>query len=256
MIALKHKIYTKFYFGGVKLKHKNSKLLITTLVIFFALTSIFYANAKYSSATAKYKFHMNEGEPKIILIDPGHGGIDGGAVSKSGIQEKDINLKISLKLREKLINSGYKVVMTREEDKGLYENDGRIRKKKIEDLNNRCRIKENSKCDMFISIHLNAFPESKYYGAQVWYSRNKDSQKLANLVQGNLKEHLDSSNNRREKPALDSYKVLRSNDDMPSVLIECGFLSNIVEEEKLKNDEYQSKIAESIANSIKSYYKQ
>ena len=97
---------------------------------------------------------------------------------------------------------GYKVVMTREEDKGLYEDEGRIRKKKIEDLNNRCKIKENSKCDMFISIHLNAFPESKYYGAQVWYSRNKDSQKLANIIQGNLKEYLDSSNNRQEKPAL------------------------------------------------------
>ena len=86
------------------MKYKNRKLLITTLVIFLGLTSVFYANVKYSLATAKNKFHINESEAKIILIDPGHGGIDGGAVSKSGIMEKDINLKISLKLREKLIN--------------------------------------------------------------------------------------------------------------------------------------------------------
>jgi N-acetylmuramoyl-L-alanine amidase len=146
--------------------------------------------------------------------------------------------------------------MTREEDIGLYKDDGRIRKKKIEDLSNRCKMKKDFNCDMFISIHLNIFPESKYYGAQVWYSRNKDSQRFANIIQGNFKKDLDSSNNRQEKPALDSYKVLRCNDDMPSVIIECGFLSNINEEEKLKNGEYQSKIVDSIEKSINSYYKQ
>lgn len=218
------------------------------------LTSVFYANIKFSASVVKNKIHNNNGKDKVILVDPGHGGIDGGAVSKSGIMEKDINLRIGLKLRDKLINEGYKVIMTREEDKGLYEDEGRIRKKKIEDLNNRCKIKDESNCDMFISIHLNAFPESKYYGAQVWYSRNRDSQKLARIIQENLKNDLDSSNNRKEKAALDSYKVLRNNDDMPSVLVECGFLSNVVEEQKLSNEEYQSKIAESITKSIKSYY--
>lgn len=218
------------------------------------LTSVFYANIKFSASVVKNKIHSNNGTDKVILVDPGHGGIDGGAVSKSGIMEKDINLRIGLKLRDKLINEGYKVIMTREEDKGLYEDEGRIRKKKIEDLNNRCKIKDESNCDMFISIHLNAFPESKYYGAQVWYSRNRDSQKLARIIQENLKNDLDSSNNRKEKAALDSYKVLRNNDDMPSVLVECGFLSNALEEQKLSNEEYQSKIAESITKSIKSYY--
>jgi N-acetylmuramoyl-L-alanine amidase CwlD len=226
------------------------------LVIFLGLTSVFYANVKFSMTAAKNEFPINDSKSKIILIDPGHGGIDGGAVSKSGIMEKDINLKISLNLRDKLIKEGFKVIMTREEDKGLYEDQGRIRKKKIEDLNNRCKIKNESKCDMFVSIHLNAFPESKYYGAQVWYSRNRYSQKLAKIIQDNLRNDLDASNNRKEKPALDSYKVLRNNDDMPSVLVECGFLSNILEEEKLKDDEYQSKIADSIVKSIKSYYNQ
>lgn len=236
--------------------YKNRKLITIILVIFLGIVSVFYANIKFSTSAAKNKFHNNDSKYKVILVDPGHGGVDGGAVSKSGIMEKDINLKISLKLRDKLTKEGYKVIMTREEDKGLYEDEGRIRKKKIEDLNNRCKIKEQSNCDMFISIHLNAFPESKYYGAQVWYSRNRDSQKLARIIQENFKNDLDSSNNRNEKSALDSYKVLRVNDDMPSVLVECGFLSNTIEEEKLNSDEYQSKIADCITKSIKSYYSQ
>lgn len=236
--------------------YKNRKLITIILVIFLGMVSVFYANIKFSTPAAKNKFHNNDSKYKVILLDPGHGGVDGGAVSKSGIMEKDINLKISLKLRDKLTKEGYKVLMTREEDKGLYEDEGRIRKKKIEDLNNRCKIKEQSNCDMFISIHLNAFPESKYYGAQVWYSRNRDSQKLARIIQENFKNDLDSSNNRHEKSALDSYKVLRVNDDMPSVLVECGFLSNAIEEEKLNSDEYQSKIADCITKSIKSYYNQ
>lgn len=246
----------KFCFGGIQLNYKNRKLVISSLVIFIALTSIFYANIRYSMPTVKRDTHINNSKVRTILIDPGHGGIDGGAVAKSGIMEKDINLKIGLKLKERLIEEGYKVVMTREEDKGLYKDEGRIRKKKIEDLENRCKIKKDSNCDMFISIHLNAFPESKYHGAQVWYSKNVDSRKLARIVQENLKKDLDSSNNRMEKAALDSYKILRSNDDMPSVLIECGFLSNIDEEERLKSDEYQNKIANAVTKSVKLYYQQ
>ncbi|MBC2579620.1 N-acetylmuramoyl-L-alanine amidase CwlD [Clostridium sp. DJ247] len=235
---------------------KNTKLLIVVCVIFFSLASIFYANVKYSIFALGNKISLSETKDILILLDPGHGGIDGGAVSPSGIMEKDINLKISLKVRDKLQKEGYKVMLTREEDKGLYTDEGKIRKKKIEDLNNRSKMKKESSCNMFISIHLNMFPESKYYGAQVWYSRNKDSEKLAKIVQQNLKADLDMSNNRQEKPALDSYKVLRVNDEMPSVLVECGFLSNPMEEGKLKSDEYQDKIADSIVKSVKAYYSQ
>lgn len=238
------------------MNYRNRKLILITLVIFLGMTSVLYANIKYSTPTTKNKFHfINSEEDRVILIDPGHGGVDGGASGiKSGILEKDINLKISTKLRDKLEKQGYKVVMTREDDRGLYEDEGRIRKKKLEDLNNRVKIKKDSNCDMFISIHLNAFPETKYYGAQVWYSRNKDSQRLARIVQENFKKDLDINNNRQEKPALDSYKVLRVNDDMPSILIECGFLSNPGEEQKLTTDEYQNIIAESIVKSLNTYY--
>ncbi len=233
---------------------KNKKLPVVLLVILVGLTSIFYANAKYSMTVSDFKVNISDKKDLTILIDPGHGGIDGGASSNSSTMEKDINLKIGLKLKDKLKNQGYKVTMTREEDKGLYEDNGKIRKKKIEDLNNRCKIKKESNCNMFISIHLNMFPESKYYGAQVWYSRNIESEKLAKITQQNFIVGLDPNNKRQEKPALDSYKVLRCNDTMPSILVECGFLSNPVEEQKLKSDEYQEKISQCLIKSINDYY--
>ncbi|WPC41723.1 N-acetylmuramoyl-L-alanine amidase CwlD [Clostridium sp. JS66] len=236
------------------MKFKNKKLILVSFIILLSLTSIFYADAKYSMPMFHLNTSTNDKENIIILIDPGHGGIDGGATSKSGILEKDINLKIGLKLKSELEKQKYKAIMTREEDKGLYENSGRIRKKKIEDLNNRCKIKKDSKCNMFISIHLNMFPESQYYGAQVWYSKNVESEKLAKITQENLKRDLDTTNNRKEKPALDSYKVLRSNDSMPSIIVECGFLSNPREAEKLNTDEYQSKIVTSLVKSVNDYY--
>ncbi|GAA0716210.1 N-acetylmuramoyl-L-alanine amidase CwlD [Clostridium malenominatum] len=225
---------------------KNKKLIIVTLLIIF--TIMFAYNMK-----AQTKI-VNKDE-KIILIDPGHGGIDGGAVSPNGTIEKDINLIISLKLREELQARGYTVIMTREEDKGLNGEKGTIREKKIEDLNNRCKMKKESNCSMFISIHLNMFPQSKYYGAQVWYSSNKNSEKLASLIQSNFKIHLDQSNNRVEKPAKNDYKVLRGEDDIPSVIIECGFLSNFEEEKRLKQEDYQRKIARIISDSVEEYYK-
>ncbi|WP_425514384.1 N-acetylmuramoyl-L-alanine amidase CwlD [Clostridium mobile] len=193
-------------------------------------------------------------EEHIILIDPGHGGIDGGAVSPNGTIEKDINLSISLMLKEELQKRGYKVIMTREEDKGLNGEKGTVRERKIEDLNNRCKMKKESNCSMFISIHLNMFPQSKYYGAQVWYSSNDNSKKLASLIQSNFKKHLDETNNRMEKPANNDYKILRGVDEVPSVIVECGFLSNYEEEKKLKDSNYQLKIAQIIANSVNEYH--
>ena len=202
-----------------------------------------YANKQFS-----------EKNEKLILIDPGHGGIDGGAESKNGTVEKNINLKVSLKLKDLLKKQGFNVKMTREEDKGLYSDSGRIRKKKLEDLNNRCKMKEDSKCDMFISIHMNMFPEKKYYGPQVWYSDCKNSMDLAHLLQEGLKKDLNDDSERIEKPALDLYKILRCNNNIPSVIVECGFLSNEKEEAKLNSDKYQGKIAESLCKSIKMYY--
>ncbi|WP_115642499.1 N-acetylmuramoyl-L-alanine amidase CwlD [Clostridium putrefaciens] len=201
-----------------------------------------------------YKVEAVESKNKIILIDPGHGGIDGGAVSKSGVLEKDINLSISKMLKESLEKEGYEVHITREEDKGLHEDKGTIREKKNQDLNNRCLMKDKIKCDMFLSIHLNMFPQIKYSGAQVWYSDYEKSKDFAKILQDTLREELNPSNNRKEKSAGDTYKILRDGYKAPCVIIECGFLSNIEEEAKLKTVEYQDSIAKAITKAVNKYY--
>lgn len=190
---------------------------------------------------------------KIILIDPGHGGIDGGAMSKRGTVEKHLNLNISLKVREKLKELGYQVIMTREEDKGLYTESRDIYKMKKEDLNNRCDMKRNSNCDLFISIHQNFFVDSSCHGSQVWYSKNEKSSILAHIIQENFNYDL-GYNKRIEKEAGNDYKILRCYTNTPSVIVECGFITNSKEEEMLKNEIYQHKIASSIVKSIKEYY--
>ncbi|HID0817532.1 N-acetylmuramoyl-L-alanine amidase CwlD [Clostridium botulinum] len=230
------------------MKIYNKKLVLTTIIIFISLGFIIRINIFSNSNSVKGK--------KIILIDPGHGGMDGGAVARDGTLEKDVNLEISKILKKNLKKEGYKVVMTREDDSGLYSEDKgkRVRQKKIEDLNKRCELKRTTKCDMFISIHLNMFDQSQYYGAQVWYSNNEDSKRLAHILQNNLREELDENNKRKEKAAKNSYKILRNNDKMPSVIVECGFLSNSMELEKLKSTDYQEKISKAIVKSVGDYF--
>lgn len=191
---------------------------------------------------------------KVILIDPGHGGIDGGAKSKAGTIEKDINLQISLKLRDNLEEKGYKVYMTRDEDEGLYQKGNTIKEKKREDLNRRVQMKKETDCDIFLSIHQNMFPQSKCYGAQVWYASNENSYNLATVVQESIKESVKDNNKRVAKPAAEAYLILRDKYEGASILVECGFLSNPDEESRLKSDEHQNLIVEGISNGIDKYF--
>jgi N-acetylmuramoyl-L-alanine amidase len=115
-------------------------------------------------------------------------------------------------------------------------------------------MKNESGCDMFLSIHLNAFPQTKYYGAQVWYGDSEKSKSMARILQKNFKDNLDNNNDRLEKPARNSYKILRNSREIPAVLAECGFLSNVEEAEKLNSAEYQEKIAETIVQSVNMYF--
>lgn len=183
----------------------------------------------------------------IILIDPGHGGIDGGAQSKNGTSEKDINLEISKRLKDRLEKEGYKVYMTREDDK-------EISPKKVKDLEARCKMKIDTKCDLFISIHQNKFNSPKCFGAQVWYASNDKSIKLAKLVQDSLKENVKDNNKRLEKPAKEQYKILRDKYDGACLIIECGFLSNYDEEQRLKSESHQNQIVEGITCGINKYF--
>ena len=196
----------------------------------------------------------SDNSDKVILIDPGHGGIDGGAKSKTGTIEKDINLQISLKLRDNLEEKGYKVYMTRDEDEGLYQKGNTVREKKREDLNRRVEMKKETECDIFVSIHQNMFPQSKCYGAQVWYASNDNSYNLATIVQDSIKESVKDNNKRVAKPAAEAYLILRDKYEGASILVECGFLSNPDEESRLKSDEHQNLIVEGISNGIDKYF--
>ncbi|MDZ5130423.1 N-acetylmuramoyl-L-alanine amidase CwlD [Clostridium perfringens] len=192
---------------------------------------------------------------KIIVIDPGHGGIDGGAKSEGGVIEKDINLSISLKTKDALESKGYKVIMTRNEDVGLYTEGKKVREKKIEDLGNRVKIKKENKCDAFISIHQNMFPQKNCRGAQVWSANNEPSQKLGKIIQQKFKEEVDQNNKREAKVAKKEYKILNDGYEGASVIVECGFLSNPEECELLGKEDYQNKIANTLANAIDEYFK-
>jgi len=229
------------------MKKINRTLLLSVLIIFLGYSLIF--SALHMKTTNAFSVK----DKKIILIDPGHGGVDGGASSSSGTLEKDIALEISLKLRDELNDLGYYVVMTREEDKGLYTK-GSIKQKKIEDLNNRVKMKGETGCDAFLSIHLNKFTKPQYFGAEVWYSNREDSKKMAALIMKYLKSGIDNGNKRVNHPAKDKYKVLRCNDDMPGVIVECGFLSNPKEEKLLKTDMYQRRLVKLIAMAVDDYF--
>ena len=195
-----------------------------------------------------------ENSDKVILIDPGHGGIDGGAQSKAGTIEKDINLQIALKLRDNLEEKGYKVYMTRDEDEGLYQKGNTVKEKKREDLNRRVEMKKETECDIFVSIHQNMFPQSKCYGAQVWYASNDNSYNLATIVQDSIKESVKDNNKRVAKPAAEAYLILRDKYEGASILVECGFLSNPTEEQELKTDAHQELIVKGISDGIDKYF--
>lgn len=193
---------------------------------------------------------------KTIIVDAGHGGIDPGAMDKDQtILEKDVNLKIAIKVKELIEASGGVVILTRNDDTSLYtEEDGKtIRQKYNENLRNRKKIIDESSANMFVSIHLNAFPQSKYYGAQTFYPQGKEDDKaLAKSIQGELKRVVDKSNNRVIKPRDDIY-LLKEN-EIPSTLIECGFLSNDKEAKLLNDEKYQEEIAWAIYVGIQKYF--
>jgi N-acetylmuramoyl-L-alanine amidase len=197
-----------------------------------------------------------EKEGKVILIDPGHGGIDGGASTKSGTVEKDINLSISLKLKDSLEKEGYNVHITRERDQGLYSEGKTVREKKREDLKKRREMKKETNCDVFISIHQNMFPQAKCYGAQVWHAANDKSQLLANQIQESLKETINDNNKRVSKPAGDAYLILRDDYQGASILVECGFLSNPEEEKELQTEEHQNLIVNGISLGLERYFEE
>lgn len=184
---------------------------------------------------------------RVVIIDAGHGGGDPGAIGLTGTLEKDINLNIALKLQQFIEQSGGVVLMTRTEDEMLAQN-------KREDMKLRKRLREENSGDIFISIHLNSFPQESCKGAQTFYANNEESKNLAEKIQKNMVKFLEDDNSRVAKKLTDVYLLKDVN--IPSVIVECGFLSNSKEEKLLKDEEYQSKVAFSIFAGICEYFEE
>lgn len=186
-------------------------------------------------------------------MDCGHGGIDSGKVGVNGSHEKDINLSIGYKLKARLENAGYEVIMTRTGDEGLYrESDSN---KKAADMKERCRIIEESKADLVISIHQNSYSSGSAKGAQMfYYVKSEEGKKLAQILTQAFLDKVDGSNHRAAKSNNNYYMLLHT--ACPTVIAECGFLSNREEATLLNDDKYQDKIADALFSGIEIYCKQ
>jgi N-acetylmuramoyl-L-alanine amidase len=192
----------------------------------------------------------NNDKQITIVIDPGHGGRDPGKIGINNAKEKDINLSISLKLKDLLEQNDFKIIMTREDDIGLYgENESY---KKRADLQKRVDIINSSGAMFAVSIHQNSFSQESCKGAQVfYYNDSTEGKKLAEIIQAQLKETIADGNHRLAKPNSTYYMVSKTN--CPLVIVECGFLSNRTEAELLLEGEYQDKMASGIHQAILKY---
>ena len=229
----------------ISIIEKKMIILISLIIFLNILLYLGYNKVMSTSQTITLN--------RAIIIDAGHGGIDGGALGHSGVKESDINLKIALKLRTLLEQNGAIVLLTRDDDRGLYSESGTVREKKREDLRSRKELVEGSDADLFISIHLNSFPQSQYYGAQTFYPKNsEESKRAAEYIQEELIRVLNNENKRVSKVKDDIYLLKHST--IPTVFVECGFLSNPLEEMELQKNQYQKKVAWSIYIGILRYF--
>jgi len=238
------------------MKNSRSTLIIPAFLALFSglflmtalLLSLPQSTAAPTAAEADHARQLT-----CVGIDAGHGGKDGGAIGESGLCEKDVNLAVALALRDLLEINGIPVVMTRTEDILLYDptadHEGR---KKALDLLSRRTIAEHSRDALFVSIHMNAFPQSQYSGTQVWYgTKDALSREISHSIQQSAL-WLQPENRRKIKAASSSIYLL---DQIPSpcVLVECGFLSNPTEAERLSDPNYQKALAVMIFAGISPY---
>lgn len=182
-----------------------------------------------------------------LVLDAGHGGEDGGAVSLTGVPESQINLAIVLKLRDVLGLYGVDPILLRTEDVSLHDSGaGTLREKKRSDLKNRVAAIEEVEEGTLISIHQNTYPSGRYHGAHVFYAPTEGSQPLAEHIQNSIKAALQSDNERAVKQIPDTVYIM-NHITCPAVLIECGFLTNPEEEARLRDEDYQRKLAAVVA---------
>ena len=230
-------------------KETRTKLvsLATGLLVAF---SMIYTAEKIGDVYTMGEASLSAEDTYVVVVDAGHGGFDPGKVGINGAQEKDINLAIAQKVAAYLQAGDVEVVMTRESDAGLYDPDSDS--KKVQDMKRRVEIMESAKPDLTVSIHQNSYPEEYVHGAQVFYHKDSEEGKnLADLIQKQFVKQVDPENNRQIK-ANESYYLLKKT-AMPIVIVECGFLSNYGEAEKLVTEEYQDRVAWAVYMGVMQY---
>ena len=226
-------------------QNKLLSIIMSGLLVVSMLT-IAKEAAEYTSSNV---VQATDDKP-CIVIDAGHGGSDPGKVGINGALEKDVNLSIALKLKEFLEANDIAVVLTRETEDGLYDADAS--KKKVQDMKRRVSIIEETAPVLTVSIHQNSYPEEYVHGAQVfYYETSTEGKKLAETIQTRLVQDIDPENKRQVK-SNDSYYLLKKT-PTPIVIVECGFLSNQEEAEKLCTQLYQEKVAWAIHLGILQY---
>lgn len=218
------------------------KRYIVCALIFFALTVA--AGAVYAHIRGRsVETFVTPMNGRIVLLDPGHGGKDAGA-SANGAVEKELNLEIARLVQGYIEEGGGAAILTRTEDKDTSDpNRAAGTSWKMSDLKSRKKDIENFKADAFVSIHMNKFGQSKYRGAQVFYTAESEESKiLGETLQRSVKDVLDDGNTREAKPSKNAIYVLKGN-TVPSALIECGFLSNAEEAQLLSDPDYRRRVA-------------
>ena len=232
---------------------KKNFALRSLIPAYVAILSIIFL-ISWGSSRAILAFSANVAAPlgKVVIIDAGHGGVDGGATSVSGVLESKINLEIAQKLNDLLHLLGIHTKMIRTEDVSIYTEGESIAAKKVSDLKNRIKIVNETEDAILISIHQNHFSQSKYKGAQVFYGPLGNSKQLAEKMQSSFRENINPSNMRQIKKA-DGVFLLQ-NIQKTGILIECGFISNPEEESLLRSQVYQNKVASVIATTLSQYF--
>ena len=234
------------------MKKKPDIWIISAAFVFlFAASMIYgaYENARIVQTSA------STAQKHVVVIDAGHGGYDGGTVSRDGVLEKDVNLAIARRLQSLMQCAGIQTVMTRETDDSIHDPQCKtIRKQKVSDIRNRLRIMQETEDSIFVSIHQNHFTQSKYHGTQVFYSdTDPRSRVLAESIQSAVVAATQPDNTRTVKRSgTEIYLLYHAT--RPAVMVECGFLSNPQEASLLQTPQYQTKIALSILQGILHYW--
>lgn len=229
---------------GVKNKNRLRQMLKICIVLLFFGLCFHYAYRVREAVTIQNEVQSG------ILIDAGHGGEDGGAVSASGVKESEINLSIVLRMEQLMAFIGESPSLLRREDRSLHEPHAvTLREKKVSDLKSRVAMANAVPDAVLISIHQNSYPEPKYKGTQVFFAPTPGSEQLAQRVQQSVLQELQPDNKRAEKQ-IPKEVYLMNHINNRAILIECGFLTNPEEEQLLRTQEYQKKMALAISCSI------